>query len=152
MMKERRFGFMANGQQIAKENLIKFEQWISERNLVGDIEIYIRGKQLNRSEIAAKCGFALSVLRQNPAVKNALTEFESELRKKGILPKQGTVKTASPKSKGRKGATSTTNQRVKELEEKNEALKARIKELEHNQTKESLFELHLFETGRAIKP
>ncbi|TBR40811.1 hypothetical protein CBF23_011400 [Marinomonas agarivorans] len=140
---------MANGQQIAKENLSKFEQWVSERNLVGDIEMYVRGKQLNRSEIASKCGFALSVLRQNPAVKNALVEFEDGLRKKGILPKQGASKATATKTRK---TTTGGNQRLRDLEEKNEALKARVKELEHNQTKESLFELHLFETGRAIKP
>lgn len=146
---------MANGQQIAKENLVKFERWMDERNHIGDLDSYVRGKQLNRSEIAAKCGFALSVLRQNPAVKTALAQFENELRKKGVLPKQDAKRTAATSTatpKKRKTSTRSDNQRIRELEEKNESLKARVRELEQNQVTESLFELHLFETSRAIKP
>lgn len=146
---------MANGQQIAKENLVKFEQWISERNSKGDVESYIRGKQLNRSEIATQCGFALSVLRQNPAVKSTLISFEDELRKQGVLPKLGAKQsrsTSASTAKKSKASTPATNKRIKDLEEKNNSLKARVRELEQNQALESLFELHLFETGRAIKP
>lgn len=143
---------MANGQQIAKENLIKFEQWIEERNLVGDVKAYIRGKQLNRSEIATECGFALSVLRQNPAVKIALTRFEDELRTKGILPKLDVRKTKSSNSNKRGTTSGRDAQRIQELEEKNENLRAKIRKFENNLEVDSLFELHLFETGRAIKP
>ncbi len=143
---------MANGQQIAKENLIKFEKWIDERNLVGDVETYVRGKQLNRSEIATQCGFALSVLRQNPAVKIALTRFEDELRTKNILPKLTGKKSTSTKSVTKKRGVGRDNQHLQELEIKNENLKAKIRELESFLEMESLFERHLFETGRAIKP
>jgi len=141
---------MANGQQIAKENLIKFEKWINERNLVGDVAAYVRGKQLNRSEIATQCGFALSVLRQNPAVKIALMRFEDELRAKGFLPKLSGKKSISTKATKKRGV-GRDNQLLKELEVKNENLKAKIRELESHLEIESLFERHLFETGRAIK-
>lgn len=142
---------MANGQQIAKENLIKFEKWVDERNLVGDVANYVRGKQLNRSEIANQCGFALSVLRQNPAVKTALMRFEDQLRSKSILPKQDKKKPSSTKLNNKRGSSKQDSQ-LQELEEKNENLKAKIRELENKLEAESLFERHLFETGRAIKP
>ena len=67
---------MRSGQQIAKANLVKFQSWIVEREQVNDWHDYLRGEKLNRSESAAECGFALSVLRQNPAVRNALEVLE----------------------------------------------------------------------------
>ena len=52
-----------SGQQLAKENILKFEAWTAERHAAGDWKDYVRGSKLNRSEIAMECGFGLSALR-----------------------------------------------------------------------------------------
>lgn len=70
---------MANGQQLAAANLERFESWSAEREVTGDWAEYIRQGQLNRTEGDVECGFAKSVLRQNPAVKAALEELGSAL-------------------------------------------------------------------------
>ncbi|RTL53142.1 MAG: hypothetical protein EKK46_09390 [Rhodocyclaceae bacterium] len=95
-----------SGQQIAANNLQKFFAWIAERDATNDWTDYIRQGKLNRSELAAECGFALSVVRQNPAVKSALEALEARLLSTGILQPErtapgapmdaGTNATASP--------------------------------------------------------
>ena len=37
-----------SGQQLAKNNLIKFQLWIAEREASGDWHDYLRGDKLNR--------------------------------------------------------------------------------------------------------
>ncbi len=74
-----------SGQQIAKSNLLKFQKWIIQRDLANDWISYLRGEKLNRSEIASECCFSLSVLRQNPAIKDALESLEKRLRESGII-------------------------------------------------------------------
>ncbi|MBE3897170.1 hypothetical protein HJ156_21010 [Vibrio parahaemolyticus] len=61
---------MANGQEIAKENIEKFESWRASLTDDDYREMEYRGN-LKRSAIAKGCGFAKSVLQQNPAVKKA---------------------------------------------------------------------------------
>lgn len=62
-----------------------FEAWVEERRVANDWKDYIRGRQLNRTEIANECGFAKSALRQNPTVKAALDALEEELSSSGTL-------------------------------------------------------------------
>lgn len=71
---------MANGQQLAAANLERFESWSAECEASGDWADYTHQGQLNRTEVAAECGFAKSVLRQNSAVKAALETLEARLR------------------------------------------------------------------------
>lgn len=75
-----------SGQQLAASNLQRFLTWIEERDVVNDWSVYIRQGKLNRSEIASECGFALSVVRQNPAVKTAMEALEERLRVSGTRP------------------------------------------------------------------
>lgn len=151
---------MANGKQIAAANIAKFEAWVDERKAAGDWSDYIRGAQLNRTEIANECSFAKSVLRQNPSVKAALGALEDELRHAGTLP---TLKSESPPQEVSEGSESVvasriasinerTEKRVKVLEEQNAALKAELIELREKIKRYALIEKHLTETGRMVRP
>lgn len=81
-----------SGQQLGKDNLLKLRSWIAERENANDWHDYLRGDKLNRSEIAAECGFSLSVMRQNPAVKSALEALEARLAALGVTqPPQTTL-------------------------------------------------------------
>jgi hypothetical protein len=73
-----------SGQQIALENLQRFRDWVSERETARDWSHYARGDKLIRMKIARECGFAVSVLRQNLAVKADLDALERCLRGLGI--------------------------------------------------------------------
>ena len=76
---------MANGQQIAKENIDKFLAWSTTMSDDDFIQIIYRG-QLNRGELATAVGCAKSAFRQNPALKAALNKLEDDLRARGVLP------------------------------------------------------------------
>ena len=151
---------MANGQQLAAENLKRFESWSAERESAGDWSDYLRQGQLNRTEVAAECGFAKSVLRQNPAVKTALEALEGRLRAEGTLPPvkgerpPQTQDEASSASVGRRIVTinSRTEQRVKALEEQNAALRAEVLELREQIKRYRMIDDHLAHTGRMVRP
>lgn len=147
-----------NGQQIARDNLFKFQNWSAERDAAGDWKDYIRGNKLNRSEIAAECGFALSVMRQNPAVKNALEALEARLMTSGILapliaaPGASNEATASDKAIDKRimAAKSKAEARVKALEEQNASLKAEVRDLRERQRRFEHLDDHLGRTGRLL--
>jgi hypothetical protein len=151
---------MANGRQIAAANIAKFEAWVAERKSAGDWSDYIRGAQLNRTEIANECGFAKSVLRQNPSVKAALDSLEAELRNSGTL---ALLKSELPPQDVLGGLESVVERRinsindrlekrVKVLEEQNAALRAELMELREKTKRYALIEKHLTETGRMVRP
>jgi len=151
---------MANGRQLAAVNLKRFESWSAERDAAGDWADYIRRGQLNRSEVATECGFAKSVLRQNPAVKAALEALESRLRVRGALPPTTGEKTPQTQhevataSVDRRVATlnNRTEQRVKALEEQNASLRAEVLELREQLKRYQIIDDHLAETGRMVRP
>ena len=125
-----------------------------------DWKDYLRGRQLNRTDIAKECGFATSVLRQNPTVKGDLEALEKELADSGIIP--------SPSGESSSQATSTPSdratddriilindkaqKRIKALEEKNAALSAELMELRAKLKRYEMIEKHLTETGRMVRP
>jgi hypothetical protein len=151
---------MANGQQLAAENLKRFESWSQEREAAGDWADYIRQGQLNRTEVAAECGFAKSVLRQNPAVKAALEALESRLRAEGALPPGKGGK--SPQAQAEAASASVerrivtlnnrSEQRIKALEEQNAALRAEVLELREQLKRYQMIDDHLAQTGRMVRP
>lgn len=151
---------MANGQQLAAENLKRFESWSQEREAAGDWADYIRQGQLNRTEVAAECGFAKSVLRQNPAVKAALEALEACLRARGTLPPakgesspQTQVEAASASLERRiVTLNNRSEQRVKALEEQNAALRAEVLELREQLKRYQMIDDHLAQTGRMVRP
>lgn len=148
---------MANGKALAAANIAKFEVWAAERQTVGDWPDYMRQGQLNRTEVAAECGFAKSVLRQNPAVKAALEALEARLRAEGTLPPSKAPQTqdeAASASVDRRVVTinNRTEQRVNALEEQNAALRAEVRELREQLKRYRMIDDHLAQTGRMVRP
>lgn len=150
-----------SGQQLAKANLQKFADWVVERDAAGDWGDYVRGGKLNRSEIAAECGFALSVLRQNPAVKGSLVALESRLRTQGILVGGALAPTAANQvdedsaraaDKRVMAAKAQAEARVKILEEQNATLRAEIRDLKAQFARFQHLDEHLSRTGRLLPP
>jgi hypothetical protein len=145
-----------SGQQLAANNLQKINAWIDERDAAHDWADYVRQGKLNRSELAAECGFALSVVRQNPAVKSALEALEVRLLASGILPAPGvsieseTNATSQSTDKRIMAAKSKAEARVKVLEEQNAALIAEVRDLREQLKTYRHLDEHLCGTGRLL--
>lgn len=148
-----------SGQQLAKANVQKFAAWIAERDAANDWADYVRGGKLNRSEIAAECGFALSVLRQNPAVKAALATLETRLRAQDILVGEASKQTSSNEAddtslraadKRLMTAKAQAEARVKVLEEQNATLRAEVRDLKEQLGRFKHLDDHLSRTGRLL--
>lgn len=143
---------MANGQQLAADNLRKFHAWVMERHKASDWIDYIFGGQLNRSEIAKECEFSVSALRQNPSIREALTELENKLRLDGILHEHSPSSDQRALQKRVNLSSTLDRERIKSLEEKNAALTAEVYALKETLKRYELLDMHLAETGRLIKP
>ena len=148
-----------SGQQLARDNLAKFQSWIAEREVTNDWHDYLRGDKLNRSEIAAECGFSLSVMRQNPAVKEALEALESRLTTLGLTQPLRTAPDASNEAaaasekvidKRIMAAKGRAEARVKALEEQNASLKAEVASLRERLRRFEHLDAHLSRTGRLL--
>lgn len=146
-----------SGRDVAVVNANRFSRWVAERETAADWVEYTRGDKLNRSEVATECGFALSVLRQNPAVRSALEALESRLRDQGILKASApgeTAKTNDPATLATDrrimSAKSQADQRVKALEEQNAALRAENRELRDRLRQLEHVDAHLAATGRLL--
>ena len=150
-----------SGREMAVRNIQQFKKWVDERDVAVDWPDYIRGNKLNRSEIAAECGFALSVIRQNPSVKSALETLEERLRANGTLPNQDKTRDkvarissdATGQSEDRRimAAKGKAEQRVKMLEEQNAALSAEVRALREQITRYRHLDEHLCNTGRMLR-
>ncbi len=121
---------MPSEKRLALVNLEKFQSWVDERYAAGDWHSYILGGQLNRTVISRECMFASSVLRQNPAVKDALDSLEKHLGETMIL--TADIKSAADKASDKRAALSSTHDRnrIKALEELSAVQKAKIQTLE----------------------
>ncbi len=134
-----------SGRQKAEENYRAFIYWIASKDNT-EIRQYARGSKLNRTEIAKECGFAKSVLQQNPKVKKALEYFENDLRNKGILCSETGDK---PKVVIAGGVSNRAiSRRLQAVEEQNAVLKAEVKKLKQKLSQYGLLEEILLETGR----
>lgn len=154
-----------SGQQVAIENLEKFEQWVKERDGAGDWPSYVRRGKLNKSDIAKGCNFADSVPWQNPAVKHAIAVLEKRLRVEGVLAPEGAPKKAIAVphdfaenieelhvlTRVAQG-TARVEDRVKMLEEKNATLTAEVQDLRQRLKHYKFLDEHLAETGRMLPP
>lgn len=76
---------MANGKQLAEQNLAIFIGWVASKSDTDFRKIIARGV-LSRTEIARECGFAKSALNQNPRIRNSLHTLEEQLRARAVLP------------------------------------------------------------------
>lgn len=105
--------------------------------------------QLSRQEIARECGFAKSVLLQNPRVKEALLKLESKLRDRGLLPLMTPMKendVAPPTSTDKR--VSADKARLKRLESENASLRAEVLSLRMVIERYRLLDNALCSTGR----
>jgi len=136
-----------SGQQKADRNLSAFLTWVASKTDADYREMVLRG-QLNRKEIARECGFAKSVLLQNPRVKDALRALEAQLRDRDILPPVAEPATPAPTSDVPNPRAAADKARLKRLEAENAALRAEVMELRGRLDRYRLMDDVLSSTGR----
>jgi hypothetical protein len=143
---------MMNGAQAGEENAQTFAAWIAAKTDPELRAMTVRGV-LSRTEIAKECGFARSVLSQNPRVNAMLASLETGLRERGLLPppvelaSKGAVHDATLVV----SATSTAHldvERLRRLEQENAGLRAELSELKHQLKKFAVLQEVLAETRR----
>jgi hypothetical protein len=143
----------------------RFNAWVAERDSHVDWDDYLRAGKLNRSEIAAECGFGRAAWQQNPALSVALESVEARLVAQGILvtgdaPIDGpealranqTDALAEQSMRRAMAAKGKAEHRVKALEEQNAALKAEVRDLKDQLRRNQMREDHLSRTGRMLNP
>ena len=117
-----------------ERNVQRFQQWIATMTDDDFRQIAFRGK-LNRKEISEACGFAKSVLQQNPKVKDLLESLEDDLRYRKILPELTEVAKRTKDLPVKYDQSSKykvqSSERASKLELENLELKAKIKVLEN---------------------
>jgi hypothetical protein len=141
---------VASGQQLADENVRLFAAWQAEKSDADYKEMVVRGG-LSRTEIAKECGFAKSVLAQNPRVKESLLALETALRTRGVLPPlavtsgtgEAPAASAGPATSGR-----TDQERLRRLEQENALLRAEVAELRSVLSKQLVLKEALALSGR----
>lgn len=124
-----------------------FLSWVASKTDTDYREMVLRG-QLNRKEIARECGFAKSVLLQNPRVKEALQTLEAQLRERDILPPVAEPATPAPTSNAPNPRAAADKARLKRLEAENAALRAEVMELRGRLDRYRLMDDVLSSTGR----
>lgn len=136
-----------SGPQKAHQNLATFLSWAASKTDADYREMVLRG-QLNRKEIARECGFAKSVLLQNPRVKDALRTLEAQLRDRDILPPVAESASPAPTSDAPNPRVAADKARLKRLEAENAALRAEVMELRGQLDRYRLMDNVLSSTGR----
>ena len=136
-----------SGQQKADQNLATFLSWDASKTDTDYREMVLRG-QLNRKEIAKECGFAKSVLLQNPRVKDALRTLEAQLRERDILPPIADPAATAAETDAPNPRTTADKARLKRLEAENAALRAEVMELRSRLDRYRLMDDVLSSTGR----
>ncbi|MFT5718495.1 MAG: hypothetical protein ACI9T7_002702 [Oleiphilaceae bacterium] len=123
---------MANGQQIAQQNLDAFHSWVATQQDEDFKQIMFRG-QLSRSEVAKAIGCGKSALNQNPALREALKQLEDDLRDRDLLPPLTDMAKNEFDKPQKYDNTSNRialdSKRLSSLEAENIELKAKVKEL-----------------------
>lgn len=142
---------MSSGRQVADENVKKFVVWVSSKTDDDFRSLVLRGV-LSRSDIAAECRFAKSVLNQNPRIKESLKALEEQLRGRGVLPKpanegQGGLSEAPLKPAEGVGRARDA-ERLKRLEIENASLRAELAEVKDALSRYAILQEALAETGR----
>ncbi len=136
-----------NGQQRSDQNHTSFLSWIAGKTDADYREMVQRG-QLNRKELARECGFARSVLLQNPRIKDALRVLEAQLRERDILPPVVEHAIPAPTSDAPNPRAAADKARLKRLEAENAALRAEVLELRGQLDRYRLMDHVLSNTGR----
>lgn len=153
-----------SGQQMAADNLARFQVWVHDREHAKDWTDYWRGDKLSRTDIAAECGFGTAALRQNPAIKTELAALEARLKAPGgpcAIPAETTpqeppnaAQEESDKVLSGRLATAkaSADQRIKHLEEENATLRGANADLLAQLRRYQHLNEHLATTGRLIHP
>lgn len=139
---------MANGQQLAEENVRRFATWQASKSDEELRSMVVRGS-LSRAEIATECGFARSAITQNPRIRDALKLFESDLRARGVLPTLADATETQPATKSSENARGARDaERLSRLERENASLKSENAELKRLLSRFTVLQEALAETGR----
>lgn len=142
---------MASGQQLAEQNFVAFNTWLSSKTDDDFRQMASRGV-LSRKEIAIECGFSKSALDQNPRIKAALRAAEQALRERGVLPPTAEK---SPEQPGEplmrevgKQKFSLDAERLRRLEQENASLRSEVGELKRQLERYAVIQEALSLTGR----
>ena len=142
---------MASGRQIAEENVQTFNTWRASKT-DDDFRAMASRGVLSRKEISKECGFAKSVLDQNPRIKAALKGLEEDLRARSVLPpavSRSPDEAAKPlmREPGKLRAALDA-ERLRRLEQENASLRAENAELKRALEQHSMLREALALTGR----
>lgn len=137
------------GREENDDNYQAIATWAASKTDDDFRQMVFRGS-LNRSDIVKECGFARSVLTQNPRVKAFLEALEHDLRSRSVLPplEEKAPDSGLPMRPAGSGKAVMNEQRLKHLEEQNAALKAENKDMKEKLARYGLLEEALAETGR----
>lgn len=142
---------MANGQQVAEQNLASFLAWVTSKR-DNEFREYVHRGKLNRSEIAAECGFGKSALLQNPSIRRSLEALEECLRAAGVLPPlvvSPQLTHEDPPIRDRDARQRRQDsQRLNSLEQDNAALRAELAHAKAMLERYKLLASFMEETGR----
>ena len=140
---------MANGRQVAEENLAAFISWAASKS-DDDFREYTHRGKLKRAEIASECGFGKSALVQNPAIRSALETLEDNLRSRGTLPPlASSLPESSPPTRDREAKQRRQDaQRLNSLEQENAALRTELTQAKTMLERYKLLSSFMEETGR----
>lgn len=153
---------MTNGAALAVQAVASFDAWVAERDRAGDWLPYVRGRKLNRSEVAKECGFGRAAWGQNPSLAAALEAVEARLAAVGVLVGEPDARASlDPEARAEIGAAEESarramsaraalEKRVKALEEQNAVLRAENRELADRLRRSVLADEHLGQTGRLL--
>jgi hypothetical protein len=124
-----------NGTQLKEANAKLYAIWeanVTDEELVG----MIRGKQLDRTAVGEQCGIDRTQLTKNTDIAPLFKEFETKLRKRGILPElteQGKAEQKKPtldknaiNAAKHESRVPYLEQQVIELKAENAALKGKL--------------------------
>jgi hypothetical protein len=137
------------------KNLQKFENWIKDRDAANDWADYIRGGKLNRTEVAAECGFGTPAFRQNPSIAQALQALEARLSESCVIkPVETPTDEATRQAADVRilSSKASAERRTKAVEEQNAALKAEVNDLKQKLKQYKFLDEHLATTGRMLRP
>lgn len=136
-------------------NLQKFENWIKDRDAANDWADYVRGGKLNRTEVAAECGFGTPAFRQNPSIAQALQALEARLSESCVIkPVEPLTDEATSHAAEMRilSSKASAERRTKAVEEQNAALKAEVNDLKQKLKQYKFLDEHLATTGRMLRP
>lgn len=132
----------------------KFDNWVSEREKLGDHANWLFRGGLNKTKIADACGWSSAQpFTTNPGVKKSAEAVEKDWEARGFIsPKKSAPKTkkggSSPKPQTENPAEKKLEEaerRIKHLEERNAVLQAEL-------SKYRRVTQHLEVTGRLLPP